>query len=336
MQHGFNTNFSKNAAHGIRVLSVFGLWLISFCCVSSAIAGDIRPPITSLMSAPAGGKLIAVSQAGLTIRSRKEQKPLRTIKLQTTNPHAIAFCPDGKRLAIGGGIPSEDGTIEIFSWPDATPITKFGDHTDSVMSIAWQNDTTIASASLDKEVRLWDIQTGKSTRSFKGHSRGVTAVRFLADKQTMLTAGIDQSIRVWNATTGELIRSMSMHTKPIHDIAVRPKAEGLPMIASASDDRTVRLWQPTIGRMVRFAKLPVRPLNVEWLPDGSRVIASCTDGRVYTIDPNTVEVTNVADAIKGWAWAMDVHAPDSGLAVGGPNGTIKLLTLPAHSSGAAE
>ncbi|MFK7821666.1 MAG: hypothetical protein AB8G99_23340, partial [Planctomycetaceae bacterium] len=67
----------------------------------------------------------------------------------------------------------------------------------------------------------------------------------------------------------------------------------------------------------------VRPLNVEWLPDGSRVVASCTDGKIYTIDPDTVEVTSVTDATKGWAWAMDVS--QSGLAVGGPNGTIKML-----------
>lgn len=323
MEHRLNTDFRTNAARSICVPSVFHLWLISFCFVSQAAAGDTNPPITSLKLAPTGSKLVGVSQSGLTIHSWPDRKPLRTIKLQTTNPHSIAFSPDGKHLAVGGGVPSEDGTIEIFSWPEAKPTAKFGDHADSVMSIAWQDDTTIASASLDKEVRLWNIETGQPIRTFKGHSRGVTSVRFLADNKTMLTAGIDQSIRVWNAETGELIRSMSMHTRPIHNLAVRPKTEGLPMIASASDDRTVRLWQPTIGRMVRFAKLPVRPLNVDWLPDGSRVVASCTDGKVYTIDPDTVEVTRVKPVIKGWAWAMHIHPSDSSLAVGGPNGTIE-------------
>ena len=193
------------------------------------------------------------------------------------------------------------------------------------MSIAWQTNSTIVSGSLDKEVRLWNIETDKVERSFLGHSRGVTNVRFLSDGKTLMSAGSDQSIRVWNADTGELIRSLAMHTKPIHDIAVRPTNEGLPMIASASDDRTVRLWQPTIGRMVRFAKLSARPLNVDWLPDGSRVVAVCTDGNAYTIDPDTVEVTNVTRVMNGWAWAMQVDPTTLTLTVGGPNGTIKAV-----------
>jgi WD40 repeat protein len=266
-----------------------------------------------------------VSQAGLAISSLSDRRLIRTIKLQMPNPHAVAFSPSGKQLAVGGGVPSEEGTIEVFTWPEGKPTAKFGDHTDSIMDIAWLNETRIASASLDKEVRLWDATTGQPKRTFNGHSRGVTSVRFLSDRKTLITAGVDQSIRVWNVKTGELIRSLSMHTKPIHDIAVRPAAAGLPMIASASNDRTVRLWQPTIGRMVRFAKLPARPLNVAWLPAGSHVVASCTDGRIYTIDPDTVEITGSVPAMSGWVWAMDIHRKTSTLVVGGPDGTIDLL-----------
>ncbi len=284
-----------------------------------------KPPVTALAFTPAGTGLVTVSQAGLALHALPELKAQRAVELQAVNPHCAVFSPDGNHLAVGGGTPSEEGMVEVYSWPELKLIRKLGSHEDSVIDVAWQSDRFIASASLDKEVRLWNIDTGKIVRTFKGHSRGVTSVRFLADHETMLTAGIDQSIRVWNSRTGKLIRSMAMHTKPIHDLAVRPQSEGLPMIASASDDRTVRLWQPTIGRMVRFAKLPVRPLNVEWLPDGSRVVAVCTDGKAYTIDPDTVETTSVTSVIKGWAWAMQVHPNQNGLAVGGPNGTIKTL-----------
>ncbi len=322
----------KQLNHHIRAFRMqFALPMrpVFFCFVfavvfSQASIAETKPPITSLAFAPTGNTLAAVSQSGLTIHSWPELKPLQAIQLQTANPHSVTFSPDGKHLAVGGGTPSEDGTIELFSWPDAKPVSTLGSHADSVMSVAWQNNNVLASVSLDKHVHLWNIQTGRIIQTFAGHSRGVSATAFLDDQQTLITAGIDQSVRVWNAESGELIRSMSMHTKPIHDIAVRPKAEGLPMIASASDDRTVRLWQPTIGRMVRFAKLPVRPLNVDWLPDGSKVVAVCTNGKAYLIDPDTVEVTAVVDAVEGWAWAMAVDSRKSALAVGGL-GTIKLI-----------
>ena len=97
------------------------------------------------------------------------------------------------------------------------------------------------------------------------------------------------------------------------------------MVASASVDKTVRFWQPTIGRMVRFARLEAQPLDIDWLPDGSRIAACCANGRVYLIDPETAEVTKEISAIEGWAYALAVHPSDGSLLVGGSSGRLKRI-----------
>ena len=99
------------------------------------------------------------------------------------------------------------------------------------------------------------------------------------------------------------------------------------MIASASDDRTVRFWQPTIGRMVRFARLPTQPREIAWSIDGSTIFAAGTDGKVYSIDPNKVEIIDERDVVEGWAYAIAVHPGDGSLAVGGINGELKRIEL---------
>ena len=303
---GINCGDTKVRHRHARPASFFANVLAVFMCIfqsaTTSIAAD--PPITSIAFAPDGQSVVASSQSGLQVFSWPELKLQRILQASSPNLHDVGFSPAGDRLAVAGGTPAEEGTIEIFSWPDGKCLQVLDDHYDSVMAVVWRNDSSVAAASLDHEVNLYDTNTGKRIRNLKGHSRGISSLCFLKDKKTLVSAGIDQSLRVWKLDSDELVRSLSIHTLPVHDLALRPGENGLPMVASASEDKTVRLWQPTIGRMVRFSRLNSRPLDVEWLPDGSRIVVGCTDGHVRLIDPDTVEVTLDMPAVEGWAYSL--------------------------------
>jgi WD40 repeat protein len=245
-------------------------------------------------------------------------------------------------LAVGGGNPAREGIVEIFSWPEGKSLDILREHTDSVMAVAWRDASSLASASLDRSIILWDLQTGTPIQQFKGHSRGVSSLCFLNDKEMMVSTGIDQNVRVWNVASGELIRSMNNHTLPVPDLALRPGDTGLPMVASAGEDRTVRLWQPTIGRMVRFVRLKAEPLSVAWLNDGSMIVVACTDDHIRLIDPELVTVTQEIPAIDGWAYALAVHPTDpstssepalslpkgqASIVIGGTNGQVRRVSV---------
>ena len=188
------------------------------------------------------------------------------------------------------------------------------------MDLAWINETTLVSASLDYEVVVWDIESEKSKSVLKGHSRGVTSLAIAGD--LLVSSGLDQSLRIWDQKSATLTRSLSIHTLPVHDLATRPIATGLPMVASASEDRSVRFWQPSIGRMVRFARLNAKPLSIKWMPSGDRIVAACTDGRLYLIDPDTVEIVDSAPAINGWAYCLAIHPTSNEIVVAGSGGQI--------------
>ena len=279
-----------------------------------------EPPITSVAFAPDGKSAIACSQVGLQEYSWPTLKRTRTIKATAVNLHDVAFSPSGDRLAVAGGTPSEDGSVEIFSWPAGKSLAVLGGHDNSVMGLAWLGDSSLAAASLDHSVSLWNTSTGSRLRRLEGHSRGVASLCFLKKQNILVSTGIDRSLRVWKPGSGELIRSLSIHTRRVHNVALRPGIEGLPMVASVSDDRTVRLWQPTIGRMVRFDRLASRPLDAAWLPDGSRVVVACTDGHVRVVDPVNVTVTHDLEALDGWAYSLAVHPTDGSILVGGQDG----------------
>ena len=290
-------------------------------------ASSTEPPITAVAFAN-GKSVVAVSQSGLHVFSWPELKRQRTIETSAPNLHCVAFSPNGKYLAVGGGYPSEKGIVEVFSWPSGFSETTLHVHYDSVRSVTWPNDAKLLTASIDREIKLWDLESkDKALLTYKGHSRSVDAVCLLKEGKTLVSAGVDQSVRVWDLESAELVRSLNQHTGVVHALALRPAEDGLPMVASAAGDRTIRFWQPTIGRMVRYVRLEAEPLNIAWVNDGSAIVAACVDGRVRVIDPEDVKVREILPAIDGWAYAIAVHPTDGSVAVGGANGQIQRIVL---------
>lgn len=308
--------------------SIRGKTCLLVCLLLADAVNAAGPPITAVTFTPDGKSVVATSQEGVQVFSWPSLKRQRTIKTSAANLHCIAFSPSGKQLAVGGGNPSEDGSVEIFSWPAAKPLGTFQDHNDSVRSIAWQNERQLLSASIDRQIKLWNLEEkDKAILTLEGHSRSVDAICLLKQGKILISAGIDQSLRVWDLSTGKLMRSLSQHTKPVRALVLRPAEDGLPMIASAAADRTIRFWQPTIGRMVRYIRLDVEPLDIAWLGNGSQIVASCVDGSIRVIDADEVKIIKSLPAITGWAYALAVHATDGSIVVAGADGQIQRIEM---------
>lgn len=308
--------FKQRGRHG-------GACLLLWACLTNVVSAT-EPPITAVAFAPDGKSVVAVSQSGLHVFGWPELDRQRTIKISASNLHCVAFSPNGKHLAVGGGNPSENGSVEVFSWPAGKSVSTLNGHSDSVRSVAWTDDGKLLTASVDREIKLWDLEKrDNALLTCKGHSRSVDVICLLKDGKTLVSAGVDQSVRVWDLESAKLIRSLNQHTKPVRALTLRPNEDGLPMVASAAGDRTIRFWQPTIGRMVRYVRLDAEPLNIAWLNDGSRIVASCVDGRVRVIDADEVKVTQTLPAIKGWAYAIAPHPSDGSLVVGGSDGQLR-------------
>ncbi|WP_201800819.1 AAA-like domain-containing protein, partial [Dulcicalothrix desertica] len=113
-------------------------------------------------------------------------------------------------------------------------------HTDTVSNVAISaNGKTLASASWDKTIKLWNISTGKLISTLSGHNDKVIEVAISADGKTLASAGADKTIKLWNISTGKLISSLSGHTAEVYSVAISADGKTL---ASAGADKTIKLW----------------------------------------------------------------------------------------------
>ncbi len=128
---------------------------------------------------------------------------------------SVAYSPDGKTLASGGG--GKVGEIKLWDLASgqARPISFIG-HTAEVSFVVFSPDgKTLASGSNDRTIRLWEAATGKAKRSFPADL--VTSLAFSPDGQTLASGCYDWTVQLWDVATGrEKSRLQARHAESTH------------------------------------------------------------------------------------------------------------------------
>ncbi len=193
---------------------------------------------------------------------------------------SLAFSPDGKYLATGGGEPSRSGELMIWDIAKRELVREIEDaHSDTVFGIEFSRDgKQIVSGAADKFVKIHEVETGKHVRSFEGHTNHVMDVSWQADGSTLASAGADNAIKVWNVATGEQIRTIAGYTKQVTSISFAGISGN---VISSGGDKTVRQFTASNGRAVRSFS---GGTDFMYAADASRdekvVVASGEDGVV--------------------------------------------------------
>ncbi|TAF39322.1 MAG: CHAT domain-containing protein, partial [Oscillatoriales cyanobacterium] len=99
---------------------------------------------------------------------------------------------------------------QLLNWKCLHTLT---DHSDVVKSVAISSkENIIASSSLDKTIKLWNLCTGELLHTFTGHSSAVIAVAFSPDGKTLASASnhelFDGSIKLWDVANKTFKQSL--------------------------------------------------------------------------------------------------------------------------------
>jgi len=214
-------------------------------------------------------------------------------------------------------------------------------HSSFVSGVAVTPDGKFAvSASADKTLKVWDLDSGRALRTLKGHSDDVTGVAVTPDGRRAVSASEDRTLKVWDLDTGQALLTLEGHSDQVTGVAVT--ADGKRAV-SASEDKTLKVWDLNSGRALRTLKGHSHQVTgVAVTADGKRAVSASWDeslkvwdldtGRVLrTLAVHSASVSGVAVTLDGkrvistsWDGTLKVWDLETGDA---------LRTLANHSRG---
>jgi len=217
---------------------------------------------------------------------------------------ALAFSPDGKILASGGG----GASVKL--WDAQTGVLKqaLTGHGYEVFSVAFSADgKMLASGSGDETVKLWDAQTGALKQTLPGQGGQVRSVAFSPDGKTLAAASFDETVKLWDPQTGMLKQTLKGHEYLVYSVAFSPDGKTL---ASGSDDQTVKLWDAQTGKLKQTLSVNSTVYSVAFSPDGKTLATGSKN--------NTIKLW---DALTGaWKQTLTGHSAEVGQVAFSPDG----------------
>jgi WD40 repeat protein len=206
-----------------------------------------------------------------------------SFKGHRTGINAMAFSPDGRRLATGG----KDGTAKLWDLESrqaegrsAQPVPgrTFRGHIAPLRSVAFSpNGEALATASFDGTVKVWDTGRPQETPALKDYF----LPEFSPDGKVLVTRGRGHTVTLWDVATLRQTRTLPGPGGWTGAIAFVP---GGKMLATGSRDGTVTLWDVATGHAARTQTLREheRSVRVAFSPD-VKTLATWSEGKIVTL-----------------------------------------------------
>jgi WD40 repeat protein len=219
----------------------------------------------------AGGRLLAGGDDTM-VRIWEGQTPTEELGPHQAGITAMALAPDGA-LAVADLL----GGVRLWNLESGEQMIELEAEDNTIWGLAWSTDgETLATATDDEVVKLWDAGSHSLIGSLTGHRRGALDVAFLEDGATVATTSRDGSVRLWDYAETELLGDrLEGHSESAWRVAALPGMR----FATSSEDGTVRIWD--VLNPERACERAAGPLGFAslgpFLGEGEEPIA-CADG----------------------------------------------------------
>ena len=156
-------------------------------------------------------------------------------------------------------------------------------HTAHVRFASFSPDgKTIASASSDYSIRIWNANSGEAITVLKGHNFTVQSVCFSTDGKQLVSASWDDTIRIWDIKTRKTIKTIQGHTNRITYSNFSPDGR---YIISASRDGSIRIWDAKTGKEKSKIDGHISAVNsAQFSPDGKQIVSASDDKTICIWD----------------------------------------------------
>ena len=253
---------------------------------------------------------------------------------------AVAFSPDGARLAVAGGSPGRLGEVQIWNVAAGELTVSYSAAYDTCYGASWSHDgQLVAFGCPDNTIRAINAETGTQVLFNGAHNDWVLDTVFSTDSTYLISVSRDRSMKLVDVATERFIDNITSITPGalkggLHAVDRHPSADQLLIGGSDGVPKVYRMLREKARKIGddfnlirKYDALPGRIFDVAFSRDGTRIVAgSSIDGRGYVsvYDTESGKTVTKLKGIDGAIYCVAISPDGDLISSGGYQGDILL------------
>ncbi|KAK9684183.1 hypothetical protein RND81_10G192300 [Saponaria officinalis] len=194
----------------------------------------------------------------------------------------------------GGIMPDYVKLPETVFSLSSDPVCSFVGHLDDVLDLSWSSQMHLLSSSMDKTVRLWDMETKACLKLF-AHNDYVTCIQFNpVNDDYFISGSLDAKVRVWSVPGRRVVDWTDLH-EMVTAACYTPDGQGA---AVGSHKGLCRMYSITDGKLNQLSQFdiqnkkkaaPKKITGFQFMPENpNEVLVTSADSRIRIYDGSDV------------------------------------------------
>ncbi|KAK9764386.1 U3 small nucleolar RNA-associated protein 13, variant 2 [Basidiobolus ranarum] len=175
--------------------------------------------------------------------------------------------------------------LEVTDLSNGKRVARLAGDSEIVTTFAIKPDGKhLVSASRSLSIKVWDMNTFTTVRSFKGHEAPVIVMDIDPTSTLVATGSADSTVKVWDIEKGYCTHNFKGHGGVISALKFHPDKGRLHLV-SGSDDCTIRVWDLMSRKCLAVLESHVSVIRgLDFSHDGLQLISGSRDKVVNVWD----------------------------------------------------